>query len=98
MHIILVLPALSDPRFRKRTKSLLNAGHTVTVFAFNRGQFNANALNLANVQILGSMSNKNYFKRFDVYYKVLRVILTNRKRTDLFYISVVFLLPHAGLA
>ena len=85
MNISLILPTLSDPRFHKRNKSLIKDNHNVKIYAFDRGEFKKNSLNVDNVQILGKMSNKNYLKRFGVYFKILKTIIRNKKTTDLYY-------------
>lgn len=84
MRITLILPTITQPRFQKRLKSL-SKEHKLNIFAFDRGLYKKNSIDFENVKILGEMKNKNYLKRFSIYYTIIKTILSTRKNTDLFY-------------
>lgn len=88
MKITFILPTTTQPRFHKRVQSL-SKDNKVKVFAFDRGLYKKNTLEYDDLTILGDMSNKNYFKRIPIYFKLIKTIFQNKNKSDLFYFFTI---------
>lgn len=86
MKILMLLPVDSQPRLIKRTSSLINCGHEVTVAYQLRDYFKKNHLPDGCDKIsLVRIENKKYYKRFSKMFISILKLWKLRKEFDMIY-------------
>jgi succinoglycan biosynthesis protein ExoL len=87
-RIVFIVPHLSQPRFHKRAKILINNGYMITVYGFERGLYANNKFpDIVDVKSLGEITSGKYIKRIPTIikniYKIKRIESKNNKQAKL---------------
>lgn len=86
--IVFIIPSASDSHYKNRITEFISNGYEVDVYAFEREGRKYNNTDLQKINIIGTLTNKNYISRISTYYNSFRKIWNIYKEENpIFYLG-----------